>query len=289
MRGFFRSNAFKVMMMIVVTLAAIMILSITVGDTTVTGIFKGIIAPMESAGAELTAEKRAELGFESMSRDDLEAYCADLLEENKQLQEDMVDYHTIKRQNEQYAKALEITQNSKDIQLTAASVTSRDPLDIYYGFSIDVGSADGIEVGDPVITEDGIIGIIAEVYASSSRVDSILSENVQIGATSEEFSENGVVVCDMSGAGNGYVRMKYLTGDTKITDGTVITTSGTAGGFPEGLMIGEVIYLTSAEKDISREAVIKPTADVLGASDVFVVTDFTGKSQVYGDASPEGE
>lgn len=286
MRGFFRSNAFKVMMMIVVTMAAVMILSITVGDTTVTGIFKGIIAPMESAGAELTAEKRGELGFDTMSRDELESYCAGLISENKELQEAMVDYHTLKRQNEQYAKALEITRDSGDIQLTAASVTSRDPLDIYHGFSIDVGTADGVEEGDPVITEDGIIGVIAEVYASSARVDSILSEKVQIGATSEEFYENGVVVCDMSGAGNGYVRMKYLTNDTCITEGTVITTSGTAGGFPEGLMIGEVVYLTSAEKDISREAVIKPTADVFGASDVFVVTDFTGKSQVYGG---EGE
>lgn len=289
MRGFFRSNAFKVMMMIVVTLAAVMILSITVGDTTVTGIFKGIIAPMESAGAALTAEKRADLGLDSMSREELEVYCAELITENRKLSEEMVDYHTLKRQNEQYAKALAITENAKDIQLTAASVTSRDPLDIYYGFTIDIGSADGIEVGDPVITEDGIIGVIAEVYASSARVDSILSEKVQIGATSEEFSENGVVVCDLSGAGNGYVRMKYLTGDTKITEGTVITTSGTAGGFPEGLMIGEVVYTTQAEKDISIEAVIKPSADVLGASDVFVVTDFTGKSQVYGDGTQEGE
>jgi rod shape-determining protein MreC len=282
MKGFFRSNAFKLLLMLTVILAAVLILSVTTGNTTVSGFFQAIISPMEDAGTELTAQVRENLGLDSMSRQELEALCAQLSDENNTLRDQLVDYYDLKQKNEQYAQALDIVQESPDIKLAAATVTTKDPSDVFFGFSIDVGSLDGIQVNDPVISSDGIVGVVTEVYSSSSRVTTIFSEDINVGATSEEFSENGVVTSDAASANSGIVNMTYLSKDTKITKDTIITTSGAGGIFPKGLIIGKVSYLSASDKDVSVSAVIVPSADIQDISEVFVVTDFAGK----GDEKP---
>ena len=73
--------------------------------------------------------------------------------------------------------------------------------------------------------------------------------------------------------------MNYLTKDTKVVPGTVITTSGSGGTFPQDLIIGEVSYLGASETDVSFYAVIKPYEDFSTVSNVFVVTNFPGKDQ----------
>lgn len=279
MKGFFRSNAFKLLMMLTVILAGILILSITTGNSAVSGFFQAIISPMQDAGTAVTDQVRNQLGLDDKSRDELEKLCEQLSQENTQLRNQLVDYYDIKQKNEQYAEALEIVKKSPDIKLVSSSVTSRDPVDAFYSFSIDVGSLDGVEVNDPVVTKDGVVGLITEVYSSSSRVTTIFSEEIQLGATSEEFSENGVVSSDASLMAQGNVKMNYLSKSTKIVAGTVITTSGAGGVFPKGLVIGKVSYLSVSDKDVSVNAVITPTADIVNISDAFVITDFSGKGE----------
>ena len=46
----------------------------------------------------------------------------------------------------------------------------RDPSDVFYGFSIDKGTLSGIAVGDPVITQRGLVGIVTQAYATTSKV-----------------------------------------------------------------------------------------------------------------------
>lgn len=279
MKGFFRSNAFKLLMMLTVILAGILILSITTGNSAVSGFFQAIISPMQDAGTAVTDQVRNQLGLDDKSRDELEKLCEQLSQENTQLRNQLVDYYDIKQKNEQYAEALEIVKKSPDIKLVSSSVTSRDPVDSFYSFSIDAGSLDGVEVNDPVVTKDGVVGLVTEVYSSSSRVTTIFSEEIQLGATSEEFSENGVVSSDASLMAQGNVKMNYLSKSTKIVAGTVITTSGAGGVFPKGLVIGKVSYLSVSDKDVSVNAVITPTADIVNISDAFVITDFSGKGE----------
>ena len=59
-----------------------------------------------------------------------------------------------------------------DLQLAAGSVVGRDPNDVFGDFTINCGSLAGVSVGDAVITETGVVGVVEEVYAASSRVRS---------------------------------------------------------------------------------------------------------------------
>ena len=101
-----------------------------------------------------------------------------------------------------------------DLGLTAASASAR-PGDVFYDFTINRGCF-GISAGDAVITEMGVVGVVEEVSATSSRVRSILRRRRRIGAT--KTGENGGSrahpVCEQrQGA------LNYLTRGTQVQPG----------------------------------------------------------------------
>lgn len=277
MRGFLRSNTFKVLLIVVLLLTGITILSLSTGSSVLSDLISRLVSPMQQVSTVTADRVRSELDLDSLTKEELKTMYGTLLEENKQLREQLVDYYELRQKNEQYAEALQIKEKYMDLELSAAAVIGRDPGDVFGGFSIDKGYVGGISEGDPVITDKGVVGLVTKVYAYSSRVTTILSEEVKIGAISKEFMESGVVESDVRTAGDGAVRMSYLNKETKITKDTVITTSGAGGTFPKDLLIGKVSYLGTSEKDVSMFAVIEPFEDVATVSNVFIVTNFPGK------------
>lgn len=287
MKGFFRGNAFKTMLTLVVILGAFTILSITTGDSTISGFFQGFLSPMQETANSVLGKDSDNLGLSEMTRSELESYAATLADENAQLRQNLADYYDVKQKNEQYADAIGIVNSDSNISLLAASVISRDPTDVYMGFGLDVGSLDGVSLNDAVITSQGIVGIVSEVYSSSCRVETIYSENLEVGAVCEEFSENGVIGSDSTSANAGMVYLKYLDNSTKITQGSIITTSGSGGLFPKGLVVGTVQYLDPSSTDVTLNAVLKPSADIKNITDCFVITSFDGKGDTESVSASE--
>ena len=74
--------------------------------------------------------------------------------------------------------------------------------------------------------------------------------------------------------------MLYLTRDTEVQPGSIITTSGAGGVFPGDLLIGRVDSVERSNADSSYYAILTPYVDVTEVTDVFVVTDFDGKGDV---------
>ena len=220
------------------------------------------------------------MNLDGMSKEELKALYSELSKENQELREQLVDYQTLKEENASYENILDVKKAMPDLQLAAASVVGRDPNDVFGDFTINCGSLAGVSVGDAVITETGVVGVVEEVYAASSRVRSILSEKTQIGATDKSCKESGVVTSDIQFANSGKVKMLYLTRDTEVQPGAIITTSGAGGVFPGDLLIGRVDSVERSNADSSYYAILTPYVDVTTVTDVFVVTDFDGKGDI---------
>ncbi|MEG1426258.1 MAG: rod shape-determining protein MreC [Oscillospiraceae bacterium] len=278
MKGFFRSNTFKILLIVILILSAIFILSITTGETSLGNVLGLVTTPMQEVSTAISGDDGTNK-LESMTRQELEKYCETLLTENTGLRGQLVDYYGIKQKNRQYQEALKIQEQNLDLEMLPATVIGRDPGNDNSTFSIDLGYTDGIREGDPVITEKGVVGVVSKTYATSGLVTSILSEDVKIGAVSKELQENGVVKGDIQAASTGCVRMDYLTKESEIQQGTVITTSGAGGIFPRDLIIGRVSFLGSSQTDVSLYAIIEPYEDIGAVSDVFIITNFPGKNE----------
>lgn len=288
----FTTRGFKILMVAVVVLIGAVIYGLSAGSSVFSNLFGIVSAPLLTAGTNMTEGAKEFIDLDGMSKEELKKLYMELSEENRKLREQLVDYYEVKEENASYEDILSVKDAMPDLQLTAASVVGRDPNDVFYDFTINRGYLSGISEGDAVITEMGVVGVIDEAYATSSRVRSILSEKTKIGASAKECGESGVIASDIQFANSGKVKLLYLTRDTQVQAGTIITTSGAGGVFPSDLLIGRVDSVERSNADSSFYAILTPYVDIKTVSDVFVVTDFEGKGDVQAnlpEASPEAE
>lgn len=277
MKGFFKTNTFKVMLIIVMILLIIIIYTAAAGGSFLSDSLGFVTTPMQKISVAATDGVGEFLNLDALSTEELKEMVEELSTENSEYRKMLVDYYDMEQEYDQLRILLEIQEENKDVKQLPASVIQRDPSDVFYGFAIDKGSLAGVSVGDPVITSQGLVGVVSEVYATTSMVTSLYSEEVKVAALSKELDENGVISSNIYMAASGTLRMNYLKNDTKVHEGSIITTSGAGGNFPKDLVIGYVASIEQSENDISKYATIQPYEDIKNVKDVFVIYGFPGK------------
>lgn len=279
MKEIFKSSSFRVLIIAVVVLLGLAIFTAAAGGSFVASLLGFVSTPMQSVATNATESVTEFLDLDSLSKEELKNQIGLLQDERARLQGEVVELEGLRRENEQLKIQLGITEERPENQLLAASVIGRDPNDVFYGFSIDKGYLDNISVGDPVITSRGLVGVVTQSYATTSKVTCLLSEDLSVAAVCIKKQESGVIGSDIMTAGTGLLKLNYLSGDTEIEVGDIITTSGAGGDFPAELMIGEVKSVEKSENDISRYAVVQPSEDLATVQDVFVIVSFPGKGE----------
>lgn len=125
--------------------------------------------------------------------DELEKENSELKEENRKLNDMLVDYYDLKKENEELYKFYEIKRENSDFSVVPAAVINKDPNENFYGFTLDKGKHDGVRVDNPVITENGLVGIVCEVNEKSCKVSTILSPLVHAGAIDKKTDDAGII------------------------------------------------------------------------------------------------
>ena len=285
MKDFFKTSSFRVLIIAVVVLLGLIIYTATAGGSFLANLLGFATSPMQSIATDVTGNVTEFLDLDGYTKDELKDLVGALQEENAQLEDQLVGYEELQQENEQLKTQLGLEEEEPENELRSASVIGRDPNDVFYGFSIDAGTLSGVSVGDPVITDQGLVGVVTQAYATSSKVTCLLSEDVHVAAWSPKRQESGVIESDVTSASTGVLRLNYLSGDTQIQEGDIIATSGEGGAFPQGLKIGTVARVEKSENDISRYAEIQPFEDLTKVQEVYVVVDFPGK----GEGAPQEE
>lgn len=287
MKDFFKTSSFRVLIIAVVVLLGLIIYTATAGGSFLANLLGFATSPMQSIATDVTGNVTEFLDLDGYTKDELKDLVGALQEENAQLEDQLVAYEELQQENEQLKTQLGLEEEEPENELRSASVIGRDPNDVFYGFSIDAGTLSGVSVGDPVITDQGLVGVVTQAYATSSKVTCLLSEDVHVAAWSPKRQESGVIESDVTSASTGVLRLNYLSGDSQIQEGDIIATSGEGGAFPQGLKIGTVARVEKSENDISRFAVIQPFEDLTKVQEVYVVVDFPGKGEGAPQEEPE--
>lgn len=289
MKGFTNSKSGKMLFIILIALLVLVIFTATMGSSFFSSIMGFITTPAQSISTDITDNVKEYLDLDTLSFEELKVKARELSERNEQLVNQLVDYEKMKRENEQLKKQLSIEAESGDLDLEykAAAVIMKDTGDVFGGFSIDKGYLHGVGEGDPVIGSKGLVGIVFEAYATTSVVKTIFSEDVKPLVLSQEYDESGVLTSDIKTADSGVVKMSFLKNDTEITRGTLITTSGASGMFPQEIVVGYVESVHQSETDVSKYAIVQPFEDIKNLRDVFVIIGFPGKDEAPPDTSAE--
>lgn len=277
MRELLKGSSFKVLVIAVIVLLGLIIYTASAGGSLIASLLGFVSTPMQSVATDLTGNVTEFLDLDGLSKDELKSMVETLQQENSRLQDKLLDYTELRQENERLRTQLHISQQDPEIEMRSAAVIGRDPNDMFFGFSIGIGTLSGVNEGDPVITDKGLVGIVTQAYPTTSKVSCLLSEDVKVAAVSIDKQESGLVGCNITMASSGLLRMSYLPGNTALEEGDIITTSGEGGVYPPKLKIGQVQSVEKSETDVSRYAVIKPFEELSTVKEVQVIVDFPGK------------
>ena len=280
MKRITREKGFRVMVMLVAFFLVTAILSSGNGyignfltSFLLTPIQKAVSGGVYQAGDALTPEK---------SREELERELGMLKEENRRLNDMLVDYYDIKSRNEELNRFFDIKKENSDISLVPASVMLRDPNEDFYGFTADKGSAQGVSVNAPVVTENGLIGWVCAVAPRSCMVSTILSPEAGIGVEVKRTGDKGILSGSAEVSDDGITRMINLSEKNAIEKGDIVVTSGYGGVFPENLKVGKISRVTRDSFSGLPMAEIEPFEDVRAVSSAAIVVNFSGKNEIRG-------
>lgn len=208
------------------------------------------------------------------------------IEENEALKKEiegyrkqLADYDDLKKKVDAYEEFYGIKQKNTDFEISYGSVISRDAADVYGSFVLNTGSSDGVQVGDPVIYGEYVVGIVKKVNFSTCVVYSILDPRVNIGAFESGTREYGYVSGEDKLYSQGLCKLYGLDSSTSIVKGGVVCTSGAGGVFPDGLIVGEVTAVKTDDVSSACYALVMPFADLDRISEVFVITSFDGQGE----------
>lgn len=278
MRNFLRSTSFKILLTVVVVLlaGAIAAAALASGTSPLTSAVGTVFSPLSDAAAYISEKfDNFKGGFISsrsyMDRvEELEKQVADY-------QSKLVDYEKLQKQVEAYEKFLGVKEKNPDFQFVAGTVIGRDAADVFGSFVLNCGSADGVAVGDPVISGEYLIGIVNETSPTSCTVLSVCDPKFSAAAYEIRTGEAGYTQTTTKLGVQGILKLSGLERDTAVAEGGIVCTSGVGGVFPRGLIIGTVTTVQKEEGDISYYAEVKPEMEISEVQDAFVITDFEGK------------
>lgn len=269
MQNFFKSKMFKMLFTLTAFLFGVMVFSIkTKQQFFIEKILAFTIKPFSKTVSNF---HKGVVGFF-----DEFVKVGQFKEENELLKKEIaktrkkvIEFNTLKNENEQLKEALKIQNSNKNFKIEIASFVARNPND-FYGFTINIGKNKNIAEGDVVLTKNGFVGIIVKSYGTYSNVSTILGLDVQVPVIDSERDEKGILSASAEYSKNGLCLIKHLNKSTSCKVGDIISTFSNS-NFPQNIPIGKIKELHYGKNGMSSVAVVEPFENVMAVKDVVVI------------------
>ena len=178
-------------------------------------------------------------------------------------------------ENTRLRQALELREKHTDYTLESSKIVLWSTSNWTSSFTISKGSSSGIEYGDPVITEYGVlVGQITELGTTWATVSTVIDIEMSVGAFVGQEGSSGMVVGEYDLMKEKKAKLAYLADGAQIFSGDDILTSGSGGSFPQGLVIGTVGAVKTEAGGQIEYGVVEPACDLDALVQVFVIKDF---------------
>jgi rod shape-determining protein MreC len=206
--------------------------------TSVRGAALDITGPIASALSEVSATAE---GLVTGAGDywDAARQNGELKRERRALMQRMVEAKAIAQENRQLKATLQLRQRSPDTIAAGRIVGSSFNSPRRFAI-LSAGTGDGVRIGMPVRSADGLVGRIVDAGALASRVLLVSDRGNIVPA---RLLRSGIAVISQ-GRGDGTVDVRPLeVGRNPFRRGDIIVTSGTGGLYPPLVPIARIVKL----------------------------------------------
>jgi rod shape-determining protein MreC len=151
----------------------------------------------------------------------------------------------------------------------AAQVIGASGSDQSRTLTIDKGSRDGLKPDMAVITPDGIVGKLRDVFPTTAQVLEINDQSSGAGVILASTRIRAI----LRGTVGGSAQIGNLTADSRIKPGEQVLTSGGDQVYPRGLPVGTIQSIApDPDHQPYTAIVVKPAANLDRVEEVLVIT-----------------
>jgi rod shape-determining protein MreC len=201
---------------------------------------------------------------------------AQLQREVDQWRQQAIQSETARRDNEYLRRLLHFRDSPrfpKDYKGIAVRVIAQPSGQFDQRVVLAAGTNAGIQLHDPVVTADGLVGEVSKVARNVAQVQLLTDEQAAASATDLKTAASGIVRHGSS-AGSALI-MDRVTKDKVVDRGDIVITAGWRYGrltsiYPRGIPIGRVTSVGQLDTDLYKQIEVQPFVD-FGSLDAVLV------------------
>jgi rod shape-determining protein MreC len=247
---------------------------------------EGPLTSVQSAGS--TVLRPFAVGFERVAQPFRDAYgwAESLLDarsdaerlrvENRELRQRAIQSEFALQENDYLRRLLTYLDGARfpgDFDPVAAEVIGRPAGAFTQAIVVAAGSDNGVRVNDPVVTADGLVGLVTRVSPDTARVQLLTDEEAAVSAVDLRTSAPGIVL-HARGTRETLVLDRVRKQDRVKVGDEVVTAGWRASGlsslYPKGIPIGKVTSVGQTDTDLFQQVQIDPFVD-FGSLDAVLV------------------
>ena len=203
-----------------------------------------------------------------------------LNEENEALKKEIAMYKTeiTNYQNklselDELRELYALDESFPEYEKTGARVFAKDSSSFFSVFYVDKGTDDGIKEGMNVLCGEGVAGLVIECHDDYSKIRGIIDDNSSISAKVMPANALCTVEGNLSYYQEGYITVKNIDKDAKVSIGDKVVTSPISDRYHQGIIIGYVAEISYDTNNLTMTAKLTPAADFTNISEVLIILD----------------
>jgi len=205
-----------------------------------------------------------------------------LQEELREAREEAIGASAALAENAQFRKLLKLDRSGaipSGYEPVTGRVIARSPTVWFADVTIDVGSGDGVEVNDPVVNGDGLVGKVSAVTGGSAQVALIADHSSAVTARVVPVAVQGAIRPNVGDPGD--LILDFIDSTKRVHRGQYVVTAGWRSDeieswFPPNIPIGEITDASIFDQEARQQVHVRPFADL---RDLDIVQVLTGGSR----------
>ena len=248
---------------------------------------RGGLHSLQDAGA--TALRPFQVAAERVARPFRDAYgwvdgVLGAKEENERLKEELARYRqadiqakTALQENKRFRELLgfrDLPVYPDDFTPVFAAVVGHAPSQFEQEVVIAAGSSDGLQVNDPVVNQDGLIGKVTAVTSGTAKVTLLSDASMAVSAV--DLASGAIGLVRSGGPSSGSLVLDRVDKRFVVSVGDEIVTAGSQRGalpslYPRGIPIGTVASVGQSDTDLYKRIQVDPYVDFGSLHSVVVI------------------
>lgn len=195
-----------------------------------------------------------------------------LRKENMMLSEEIYRLRSFRLENIQLRRMMNL-KPTVSFSAVPADIVSKSIFRSNNHFTLNVGSENGVDINDPVVSTTGVVGRIVLVDSHYSVAQLMISDEFKMAAKLQRTNAEGIIKWD--GNDIQHVILNNIVQTTPVLKGEPVVTSAYSTYAPQGIPIGIVDSVYKEPTNIFLKIRVKTVVDFSSLSFVYVNTTKT--------------